>query len=279
MQHSKRDTAALKNVRYFLLDMDGTIYLDTTLIDGTLDFLDTVRTQGKHAVYITNNSSKNTQAYVEKLNKLGIHAGVEDFCTSVNATIYNLNKVKPRAKLTVLGTPALIDALREAGFQIIEEYTADPAQRPDFAILGFDTTLEYSKLCVFCDYLADGVEYWATHPDMVCPMKEGRSIPDVGSFMLMIEGATGRRPSFVAGKPNPCMIEMVMEQMGLAAEEVAVIGDRLYTDIMSAKNARVYSICVLSGETTPADLAALPESEQPDYIFDSIRDVYEILIG
>ena len=277
MQHNMKDPTPLKSVQYFLLDMDGTIYLDTSLFDGTLDFLETLKAQGKKAVYITNNSSKNTQAYVEKLAKLGITAGEEDFCTSVNATIFHLNKVKPGARLVVLGTPALITAFREAGFEIVEEYTQDSARRPDFAILGFDTTLEYSRLCVFCDYLADGVPYWATHPDMVCPMKEGRSIPDAGSFMLMIEGATGRKPSFVAGKPNPSMVEMVLEKMGLDYSEVAVMGDRLHTDIMCAKNAGVHSICVLSGEATLEDIAALPESEKPDYVFDSIKDVYELI--
>ena len=277
MQRNMKDPTPLKNVKYFLLDMDGTIYLDTTLFDGTLDFLATLKTQGKKAVYITNNSSKNTQAYVEKLAKLGITAGEEDFCTSVNATIFHLNKVKPGARLVVLGTPALITAFREAGFEIVTEYTEDPAKRPDYAVLGFDTTLEYSRLCVFCDYLADGVPYWATHPDMVCPMKEGRSIPDAGSFMLMIEGATGRTPSFVAGKPNPSMVEMVLEKMGLDHSEVAVMGDRLHTDIMCAKNAGVYSICVLSGEATLDDIAALSEAEKPDYVFDSIQDVYELI--
>ena len=277
MQRNSKDATPLKQVKYFLLDMDGTIYLDTTLFDGTLDFLETLKVQGKNAVYITNNSSKNTQAYVEKLGKLGIQAAEEDFCTSVNATIFHLNKVKPGARLVVLGTPALITAFRAAGFEIVTEYTEDPDQRPDFAILGFDTTLEYGRLCVFCDYLADGVTYWATHPDMVCPMKEGRSIPDAGSFMLMIEGATGRKPSFIAGKPNPSMIDMVIEKMGLDHSEVAVMGDRLHTDIMSAKNAGVYSICVLSGEATLEDIAALPESEKPDYVFDSIKDIYELI--
>lgn len=277
MQHGAQDTTPLKGVKYFLLDMDGTIYLDTTLFDGTLDFLDILRKQEKHAVYITNNSSKNTQAYVEKLANLGIQAEEKDFCTSVNATIFHLNKVKPGARLVVLGTPALITAFREAGFEIVEEYTQNPALRPDFAILGFDTTLEYGKLCVFCDYIADGVTYWATHPDMVCPMKEGRFIPDAGSFILMIEGATGRKPSFVAGKPNPSMIEMVMEKMNLKPTEVAVMGDRLHTDIMSAKNAGVYSICVLSGEATLEEIKMLPEAQKPDYVFDSIQDVYELL--
>jgi ribonucleotide monophosphatase NagD (HAD superfamily) len=95
--------------------------------------------------------------------------------------------------------------------------------------------------------------------------------------MLMIEGATGRKPSFIAGKPNPSMIDMVIEKMGLDHSEVAVMGDRLHTDIMSAKNAGVYSICVLSGEATLEDIAALPESEKPDYVFDSIKDIYELI--
>lgn len=279
MQRNKKDPEALKKIRYFLLDMDGTIYLDTTLFDGTLDFLAELRAQGKRAIYITNNSSKNTERYVEKLGKLGITSTAADFCTSVHALIFNLNKVHPGACVYVLGTEALTDALAQAGFRVIRTYTEDPAERPDFVILGFDTETTYEKLCIACDYLTDGVAYWATHPDMVCPMRAGHSIPDAGAFMRLIEGATGRTPSFVAGKPNPCMIEMVMEQFGLDRSEIAVMGDRLHTDILSAQNAGVCSICVLTGEATLDDIALLPPEKQPDYVFDSIRDIYEIIAG
>lgn len=276
-KYAKEPFERIKDIECFLLDMDGTIYLGETLLDGTLDFLDILKKQNKKAMYITNNSSRATEQYVEKLQRLGISSGPDDFFTSVNAIEYNLQKTKPGASLFVLGTPAFENYLADRGFRLIKDYRSEPDERPDFVILAYDTTLTYDKLRIACDYLVDGVEYWATHPDMVCPMSAGRSVPDAGSFMECIFAATGRRPSFVAGKPNPCMIQLIMEKYGLSNDRVAVMGDRLNTDIMSAVNAGVKSICVLTGEASEEDVANTPESERPTYLMQSIRDVWKVL--
>lgn len=277
MQRNQKSIKALRNVKCFLLDMDGTIYLDTVLFDGTLDFLAELKKQGKKYFYITNNSSKGTDGYVKKLENIGIKSTADEFFTSAHALVYYLNKEKPGARLYVLGTEALTQFLADNGFGIVREYTKDPEKMPDFAIMGFDLEMTYEKLRIFCDYLMDGVRYWATHPDMVCP-NSPYSVPDAGSFMLLVEGATGRKPEFVAGKPNPCMVNMCAEKMGLRKNQVAVIGDRLNTDIKSAQNAGVISVCVLSGEATLEDIEKLPEDQRPDYVFDSIKDVYESLL-
>ena len=269
--------AGIKNIDCFLLDMDGTIYLGDTIIDGTLDFLKILKKQNKRVMYITNNSSKATIQYVEKLAHLGIQAGEEDFFTSVNALIYHLNKKHAGASLFFLGTPVLEEYLSENGFTLIKEYHTEADRRPDFVVLAFDTTLTYEKLRIACDYITDGVEYWATHPDLVCPVRPGRSVPDAGSFMECIQSATGKRPSFIAGKPNPCMIQVIIEKYGYDPQRVAVIGDRLNTDILSAVNAGVQSICVLTGEATMEEIRNTPENQKPTYVFQSIKDVYQIL--
>lgn len=275
--YNTADLAQIKNVECFLLDMDGTIYLGDTVIDGTFDFLDILKKLNKKAMYITNNSSRATIQYVEKLKRLGIHAKEEDFFTSVNALVYHLNKNHAGASLFLLGTPVLEEYLCENGFTIIKEYYTEPDKRPDYVVLAFDTTLTYEKLRIACDYITDGVEYWATHPDVVCPVSKGRSVPDAGSFMECIQSATGKRPSFIAGKPNPCMIQVIMEKYGYTPDRVAVIGDRLNTDILSAVNAGVKSICVLTGEAKIEDIKNTPENQKPTYVFQSIKDVYQIL--
>lgn len=267
----------LSQIKCFLLDMDGTIYLGNDVIDGFHDFLSVVKKQGKRAMYITNNSSKATAQYVEKLNAMGIESKEDDFFTSVNALVFNLNKIKPKAKLFVLGTPVFESFLEESGFELVKEYSQEKQTRPDFVILAFDMTLTYEKLRIACDYIADGVEYWATHPDMVCPVSGGRVIPDAGSFIECIYGTTGKRPSFIAGKPNPCIIQVIMEKYDYKLNEIAVIGDRLHTDIMCAVNAGAKSVCVLTGEATTQDIENLPENEKPTYVFNSIKDVYYIL--
>ena len=266
----------LKEIQYFLLDMDGTIYLDTVLFDGTLDFLATLKAQGKRAIYITNNSSKSVDAYVDKLASLGIQSAPEDFYTSAQSLVYNLNKVCPGGKIFLLGTPSLEAFMEASGFQLVKGYTDIPRKRPDFVVLAFDTTLTYQKLADACRYICEGVTYWATHPDLVCPCTKDFSLPDAGALMECIRAATGgKMPSFVSGKPNPYMITMFMEQQGVTADRVAVVGDRLHTDILAAKNAGVTSVCVLSGETTAADIAA--SDIKPDFVLNSIQDLYEMI--
>lgn len=265
----------IKNIKYFLLDMDGTIYLDTTLIDGTMDFLNELEKQNKRAIYITNNSSKAVAQYIEKLQSLNIETTKDDFCTSANALVHNLKKEKEGAKIFLLGTPSLENYIVESGFELVKDYYTEEDKRPDYVVMGFDTTLTYEKLRIACDYINDGVAYVATHPDMVCPVGVGRSIPDAGAFMELIAAATGRRPSMIAGKPNPLIIEMVMEKENCSKDEIAVIGDRLNTDVLCAINAGVMSICVLTGETTKELLET--SDVKPDYVFDSIKDVYEII--
>lgn len=277
VSYSNENLEKLMKVKCFLLDMDGTIYLDETVIDGTFDFLNILKKQNKKAMYITNNSSKATTQYIEKLRRLGIPSKAEDFFTSANALVYNLNQIQPGAAIFLLGTPALEEYLSECGFKIIREYFTESGKRPDFVVLAFDTTLTYEKLRIACDYISDGVKYWATHPDMVCPVGKDRSVPDAGSFMACIKGATGKMPSFIAGKPNPCMIHCIMETYGYCLDEVAVIGDRLNTDILSAVNAGVLSVCVLTGESTLADIDKTPQAEKPTFVFDSIKDVYNVL--
>lgn len=263
----------LKKIKYFLLDMDGTIYLDHTLFEGTLDFLNLLKEQGKRAVYITNNSSKSVNTYVEKLASLGIQAEAEDFYTSSQALVYHLNKQSPGCRLFLLGTPSLAKYLTDAGFTLVTDYTQEPDQRPDYVVLAYDTTLTYQKLADACHYIAEGVTYWATHADMVCPHTKDFSLPDAGSFIACIRAATnGKTPSFIAGKPEPYMIQMFMEEQGCKGSEIAVVGDRLYTDIQSAVNAGVTSVCVLTGETQREDIAR--SQIRPDYVLNSIQDLY-----
>ena len=270
-----KEKTDLKDIDCFLLDMDGTIYLDMDLIDGTLEFLAELKKQGKRAMYITNKSARTAGEYVEKLKILGISATTEDFFTSANAIVYFLNKMDQGKKLFVIGTPALENYLAGCGYTIIKTYEEEPEKRPDFVLLGFDMTVTFEKLRIACDYLREDVRYLATHPDMVCPAAKGHVFPDAGSFMKLIEGTTGRLPELIAGKPDPCMINIICEKHGYDKKRVAVVGDRLNTDIMAGVNAGITTICVLTGETTTEQLKT--SDVHPDYVVDSIKDVWEAI--
>lgn len=261
---------SLEQKRLFLLDMDGTIYLDEALFDGTLEFLAYVRRIGGRAVYLTNNSSRGVERYVEKLARMGISARPEDFFTSVNATVLDLQREKHR-KIYVFGTESFRSQLEKAGLPV----TCRREEGIDCLCMGFDTELTFQKLEDACILLGGGIDYVATNPDWVCPTRYGY-VPDCGSVAEMLFRATGRRPRFI-GKPQPDMVRLAMEGAGFSPEETLLLGDRLYTDIAAGANAGVDTVLVLSGESTLADVEKSPV--KPTYIFPNIRALLTELEG
>lgn len=256
--------ASLKEKRLFLLDMDGTIYLDNDLFDGTLDFLAHVISIGGRYLFLTNNSSKGIDKYVEKLSKLGIKASERDFLTSTDATIQYL-KEKNHKKIYAFGTESFRRQLSDAGLPITDKL----CDGIDCLCLSNDWELTFKKLEDACIILRDDVDYIATNPDWVCPTWYG-SVPDCGSFCEMLWRATGKRPKFI-GKPQPDMVYLALEKTGYDKKDAVVIGDRLYTDVACGVNAGIDSIFVLSGEGTLADLEE--SDKKPTFVFQNIREI------
>ncbi len=252
------------NKRLFLLDMDGTIYLDDDLFDGTIDFLNYVKSIGGRYIFMTNNSSKGVEEYISKLAKMEIEATIDDFTTSVDALISDLNTGNYK-KIYAFGTNSFKIQLKNAGLSITDKLEDDI----DCLCLGFDTELTFEKLEHACILLGRGVDYLASHPDLLCPVKYGY-VPDCGSIIHILETATGRRPQKISGKPFPQIAQSAMLKAGFSPEETVVIGDRLMTDIACGANANISSVCVLSGEATIADIEK--SSIKPDAIFQNIRE-------
>jgi len=264
------DYTALQKKKLFLLDLDGTLYLDEQLFAGAAEFVALVQSRGGCCVYLTNNSSKGAEDYVAKLNRLGIAARREDFLTSVDALVAHLRKTGLSDKLFyVFGTKSFKNQLRAEGFRLSEDRDAPI----DVLLVGFDTELTFQKLEDACILLGRGVDYIATNPDWVCPTWYG-SVPDCGSVCEMLRRATGRQP-YVIGKPRPDMAHLAMEREGARAEETVLIGDRLYTDIACGVNAGIDTVLVLSGETKSEDVAA--SEVQPAYVLQNIGEYLELL--
>ena len=258
----------LKNARLFLLDMDSTIYLDNDLFDGVTDFLAHIKAIGGKYLFLTNNSSKSVNKYIEKLSALGIPTTADDFLTSTDATIVYL-KPKNYKKIYAFGTTSFKEQLKAANLPITDRLEDDI----DCLLMGFDTELTFKKLEDACILLNRGVDYIATNPDFVCPTWYG-SVPDCGSVSAMLFNATKRRPKFI-GKPQPEMALLAVEKTGFKREQTALIGDRLYTDIACGVNAGVNSVFVLSGEGTLEDLKT--SDVKPDYIFKDIKEILEFI--
>jgi len=262
---SKRAAERIGQTRLFLLDLDGTVYLGNRLINGAAAFIENLRRRNIPYVFLTNNSSECAAGYVKKINRIGIPAGRDNVFTSGQAAGMWLARKKRGALVYVLGTAALRRELASYGCRI-----SDGRGRVDFMVAGFDTELNYKKLLIACELLDKGAGYIATNPDWVCPVGGGRYIPDCGSMCFMLERATGRKP-LVIGKPRPDMVRLLCAKHGVAPGRCAMIGDRLYTDIAAGKNAGVLSVCVLSGETTAADVRK--STIKPDIVVRSIDDL------
>lgn len=260
----------LRGKRLFLLDMDGTIYLDDRLFDGTTDFLRYVRQIGGKYLFLTNNSSRSVEAYIEKLARLGIASEKSDFLTSVDALIIYLDANSYRDKLLyAFGTASFCKQLSDAGFRITDERSDDV----EALVCGFDTELTFQKLEDACILLNRGVDFIAANPDWVCPTWYGY-VPDCGSVCEMLYRATKRRPVFI-GKPQPEMALLAMEKYGFRREETMLVGDRVYTDIACAVHAGIDAVLVLSGESTLQDVEE--NTEKPTHIFENIRAVLHAL--
>jgi HAD superfamily hydrolase (TIGR01457 family) len=259
--------ADLSRIRCFILDMDGTFYLGNRLLPGALDFIGYLRETGREFLFLTNNSSRHAEYYTGKLARLGLRCGPEDVLTAGEATAHYIKLHKAGARIFLLGTPELEHEFAQHGFQL----TAD---QPDFVVLGFDTTLTYEKLATACHLIRKGVPFIATHPDINCPTEEGY-IPDCGAMTALIQASTGISPK-VIGKPNREIIDMILLKKGrFTCEQMAIVGDRLYTDIATGCNAGIGTVLVFSGETNRGDLAA--SAVQPDLACEDLARLLELL--
>lgn len=255
-----------KSKKLFLLDQDGTLYKGKHLFPYTIDFLKSIKDSGANYLFITNNSSRSTKDYVEKMAKFGIKSKEEDFYTSSHATMDYIKHYHPDLPVYLVGTMALSKEFLENGIKL-----TDKVGEAKVAVLSYDIELNYAKLTGLCDILANkDVIYLATNPDLVCPIEDGY-LPDCGSFAMMIYNATGRNPLFL-GKPRKLFVDSILEHYNLKPEDLVIVGDRLYTDIAMGTNSAVDTILVLSGEATLKELETSPY--KPTYIANSVFDIF-----
>ena len=253
---------SLDGIKAVFLDLDGTIYLGDSLIDGALDFLGRLEERGIKRYFLSNNSSKSVEQYVEKLRDLGIDADKDEVLLSTHDLISWLSK-KEVTSTFLVGTEGMRSMLEEQGIETSSEH-------PEFVVLGYDTEISYEKLATASIHLHEGVQLVASHPDMVCPSPRG-GLPDTGAYMSLFKATTGVGPVHVCGKPNKGMILHKVEDLGLKPSECCMVGDRLYTDIEMADRAGVYGILVLSGEASVDDVE---EGElRPSLVVDSVAEL------
>jgi NagD protein len=261
----------LSKIRHLALDMDGTIYRGKKLFPFTLKALDMLASCGISCTFLTNNSSLSAKDYIIKINDLGLHYGADNLYTSSLAALAYIRKHFPAlGSVYLLGTESLKTEVREFGYRVV-----DDSEEPDFVLVAFDTNMSYTSLCKSAWWVKQGKPYFATHPDKICPTDLPTVLVDCGAVSDCIASATGRLPDKVFGKPDPSMIQGIMETHGLEPHEIAMVGDRLYTDIEMARQAGVIGVLVLSGEATRDDVRT--SHLNPDFVVEHILELAEKL--
>jgi len=258
----------LHNTEIFLLDMDGTIYLDNVVIPGAVEAVKHIKDIGKKVCFLTNNSSKSRDEYYQKLTRLGFEVNLDEIITSGIVTANYMSKNYPDKSVYLFGTPALKAEFENMGIKLTEN-------NPDIVIMGFHTQFTYQELDTLCAFIRKGVTFFATHPDKNCPTRDG-FMPDVGSFLSLVFTSTQRKPSRIFGKPYKYMVQYLKNKFDISPQNMAMIGDRLSTDIKFGKKFGLLSLLVLSGET---DQKMLDNSKVfPDMTFPSIKQIAKKLI-
>ena len=246
-------------------DLDGTIYLHEQPLPGAVALVDYLRERRIPYAFATNNSSTSAARYVERLRRMDIAVEQDQVITSNHVAADHIRQTGIR-KAFIIATPEVRDEYAAAGLH--HDTTA-----PEAVLLAFDTSLDYGKIAAAAALLLRGLPYYATHPDLVCPMPGG-PIPDCGAFAALFEAATGRTPD-VLGKPTPAMAATIRRRLstpGDAPRSVTFVGDRLYTDIRMANENGFTAVLTLTGEATEADLAA--SDYRPDLV---VRGLDELL--
>jgi len=264
----------LRSIKHVALDMDGTIYNGSTLFPFTVPFLENLKKLGIGYTFLTNNPSKSVNDYLIHLKNMGISVTREEMYTTALATIDYLKKNYPEVKrLFILGTPSMIKEFEAAGFESTDD---DPNDKPDAVVVGFDKSLVYARLCRAAWWITKGILYLATNPDKVCPTDESIVLVDCGSICSCLGNATGKAPDIVIGKPDPRMLDGILQNNRLLPAQIAMVGDRINTDLRMAQDAKTLGVLVLSGET---NIEIAEKSDLiPDIVVGDLADFGQLLV-
>ncbi len=256
----------LKDKQLFLFDLDGTIHLGSSLIDGAKELLEEIKKQGKKYMFFTNNSSRTKDEYITSLGNMGLEVTYDDIITAGYSTAIYLANKKQNANIFVVGTNSFKKLLSEHGLNVIET----PDNNIDFVVVGLDFELNYEKIRTACELVSNGAEFIGANPDLMFPIPGGKSLPDTAAICKLIEIPTGKQPIYL-GKPSNEILEYCTTLTGVSKADTVVVGDRLYTDIACGFNNGCDTILVLSGESKAEDIEHSPF--KPTLVLDSVKSI------
>jgi NagD protein len=250
----------------YVFDLDGTVYLGDALLPHAAQTIGELRRRGSHIVYVTNKPLETAEDYARKLTRLGVETARSDVVTSVDALVDYLGEEHPGATVLAVAERSTTDELSAAGVKV----TTQPLEA-EVVVVSFDRTFDYEKLnAAFQAVRYGGAVIVATNPDPYCPTPEG-GIPDCAAMLAAIEACAGAKAEAVVGKPSIHMARALLRRLSMAPDRVAVVGDRLLTDIAMARSMGMTGVLVLTGATCAESIEGSPV--QPDYVIGSLSEL------
>ena len=250
---------AIRDKKGFLCDMDGVLYHGNNLLPGAVDFVEWLHREDKKFLFLTNSSERSPRELKQKLARLGLDIGEDHFYTSALATAAFVSSQAPGCTAYVIGEAGLLNALYDARIMMNDV-------NPDYVIVGETKNYNYQNILKAVKLIHHGAKLIGTNPDLTGPTEEG-IIPACRALVAPIELATGRQAYYV-GKPNPFMMRNGRRILDCATEEMAIIGDRMDTDIVAGIESGIDTILVLSGVSSRETVGLF--SYSPKFIFDGI---------
>ena len=255
-----------REIRSWLMDMDGVLVREEHPIPGAAEFLARLRERGLPFLVLTNNSIYTRRDLAARLAANGLEVPEESIWTSALATANFLDSQRPGGSAFAIGEAGLLTALHNVGYTLTE-------RSPDYVVLGETRTYSFERIAQAIRLIVAGARFIATNPDPTGPTPDG-PLPATGSVAALISRATGVDPYFV-GKPNPLMMRSALNAIDAHSETTAMVGDRMDTDVVSGLEAGMFTVLVLTGSTQPHEAEAFPY--RPSMIVDSIADLVEQL--
>jgi HAD superfamily hydrolase (TIGR01457 family) len=259
----------IKSCELFILDIDGTFYLSGKPFEGSRKFVDALGRLGKKLVFLTNNSNRTIESYIDEFAEMGIKLSRDQIVTAGVATAEYLFEEFGPKRVYIVGTDDIKYEFQRVGHTVVEE-------DPEVVVVTFDKTLTYEKIKKATQFISKGALFVVTNPDLNCPSSEG-PLPDAGAIASAIRKASGVYPNIIFGKPEPKLIEMVIRHNNVGKNETCMVGDRLYTDILAGIQAGTWTVLVLTGEATMEQVQKSPI--KPHLIAKDIGVLADILLG
>lgn len=260
----------MENIKGFIFDLDGTVYVGDQLINGANEILSLIRQSKKQVLFLSNGTYDSPQEKVVKLHNMGIETKLEEILDATTVLVRYLKKQNKPVRVFPIGSQQFIEYIKSNGIEV-----TDQPGDIDFVVISCDRDFNFEKLNIGFQAVMQGAMMVATNPDRTCPVKGG-VLPDTGAIIGAFEGATGQKIETIAGKPFKLMVDEARSIINLKPEECMIIGDRLDTDILMGKKAGMKTALVLTGVQNDRKIVG---DIKPDYVFDSIIDLKKYFSG